>query len=368
MNKPFISLVSRTRRTPFSNKVDAAGVKSYTVYNHMLLATSFRSIEEDYKHLKTAVQVWDVSCERQVELIGEDAELLLQMTTPRDLRKMKNDQCYYIPMVDEKGMMLNDPIATKLSPNRFWISIADTDMLYYFKGLATGKKLNVDIFEPDVSPIAIQGPKSNELITNFIGEEYVQTKFFRHKNFVFDGKEMVIARSGWSHQGGFEIYLDGSSYGENIWDALFNAGKNLDVRAGCPNGIERIEAGLLSFGNDITIDFDVFESGLGKYCDLDTVDGCLATETLKIKSNPSRMLKPLVIDGDPIKLFNYWWDLLDKNGKFVGSVTSAIWSPDFKVNVAIGMVNKEFWKGEKALYVNSPSGERKVQVREKFWI
>ena len=361
MNQPLLSLVSRTRRTPFSNRVDASGVKSYTVYNHTLLSTSFISAEEDCYHLKKAVQVWDVSCQKQVELIGKDSEKLLQMTTPRDLKRMQDDQCFYIPMVDEQGMMLNDPVVIKLSSNRFWVSISDTDMLYYFKGLATGLNLDVKVFEPDVYPIAIQGPLANNLIKNFIGEEYIKTKFFSFKKFSFNNKKMIIARSGWSKQGGFEIYLDGFENGEALWDELFIAGKELDVRAGCPNGIERIEGGLLSFGNDITIDFDVYESSLGKFC--------LATEALKKKSSPKRMLKPIEIDGEPITLFNQWWDLKDiNNNNKVGSITSGIWSPDFNTNIAIGMVDKNYWNTENLLIAVSPQGNRKVKVREQYWI
>lgn len=368
MNQPILSLVSRTRRTPFSNRVDASGVKSYTVYNHTLLSTSFISAEEDCKHLKQAVQIWDVSCQKQVELLGKDSEKLLQMTTPRDLKKMRDNQCFYIPMVDEEGMMLNDPVVIKLSSNRFWVSISDTDMLYYFKGLASGFNLDVKVFEPDVYPLAIQGPLANTLIKNFIGEEYIKTKFFGFKKFSFNNKEMIIARSGWSKQGGFEIYLDGFENGEDLWDELFIAGKDLNVRAGCPNGIERIEGGLLSFGNDITIDFDVFESGLGKFCNLDSVEGCLAIQPLKKKSSPKRMLKPLEIDGDPITIFNQWWDLKDSNNNKVGSVTSGIWSPDFETNVAIGMVDQNYWNSENLLIADSPQGKRKVIVRENFWI
>ena len=152
----------RLRRTPFSEGVEAAGVSSYTVYNHMLLATTFRSMEEDYHHLKNAVQVWDVACQRQVEVRGPDATRLVQMLTPRDLRGMLPGQCYYVPMVDETGGMLNDPVAVKLSEDRWWISIADSDLLLWVKAMANGYRLDVLIDEPDVSPLAIQGPKSDD--------------------------------------------------------------------------------------------------------------------------------------------------------------------------------------------------------------
>ena len=201
MSSYLLNPSNRLRRTPFSRRVEAAGVKAYTVYNHMLIAQWFRSPEEDYAHLKSAVQVWDVAGERQVEVVGPDARRLVQMTTPRDLSRMADDQCYYIPMVDAAGRMLNDPVLVKLAPDRYWVSLADSDMLYYFKGLASGFGLDVAVFEPDVSPLAIQGPQADALVGRVFGREIVETRFFRHKTVSVEGKEMIIARSGWSLQG-----------------------------------------------------------------------------------------------------------------------------------------------------------------------
>jgi dimethylsulfoniopropionate demethylase len=229
-----ISPSRRLRRTPFSDGVEAAGVKAYTVYNHMLLPTVFRSVEEDYHHLKNAVQVWDVACERQVEVRGPDATRLVQMLTPRDLRGMLPGQCYYVPMVDETGGMLNDPVAVKLSEDRWWISIADSDLLLWVKAMANGYRLDVLIDEPDVSPLAVQGPLADDLMARS------SAKRARHpllplRAFRFQGRDLVVARSGYSKQGGFEIYVEGADIGMPLWNALMEAGRDLDVRAGCPN-------------------------------------------------------------------------------------------------------------------------------------
>ena len=368
MSTPLLTCSTRLRRTPFSRRVEAAGVKAYTVYNHMLLPTVFRSVEEDYAHLKSAVQVWDVSCERQVEIAGPDARRLVQITTPRDLAKMAEDQCYYLPMVDEQGAMLNDPVAIKLAEDRYWVSLADTDLLLYYKGLATGFGLDVNVFEPDVSPLAIQGPKADELVGRVFGREIVETKFFRHKTIDFLGKEMIISRSGWSLQGGFEIYLDGSKHGEALWDTLFEAGADLDLRAGCPNGIERIEGGLLSYGNDMTMDHTPFEAGLSRYCHLDTATDCLGHGELLKKRNPARQIRPLEIDGPAVPAVTQLWPLKSQSGNPAGHVSSAAWSPDFQTNVAIGMVHKDQWEPGTALLVDTPAGNRAACVREKFWI
>ncbi|MCH7880938.1 MAG: dimethylsulfoniopropionate demethylase [Proteobacteria bacterium] len=367
MSQPLISFSSRLRRTPFSRRVEAAGAKSYNIYNHTILATAYHSIEADYAHLKSAVQVWDVTCQKQVEIIGPDAQRLVQMTTPRDLAKMEDDQCYYIPMVDAQGAMLNDPVLNKLAEDRYWVSLADSDMLYYFKGLANGFGLEVKVFEPDVSPLAVQGPKADELIRRVFGQEIVDTRFFRHKPIIFQGQEMIIARSGWSLQGGFEIYLVGFENGEALWDTLFEAGADLDVHAGCPNLIERIESGLLSYGNDITLDHTPFEVGLGKYCNMDTATGCLGHGALLGKQNPSRQIRPVEIDGDPLSVAPQLWPLKNQSGESAGYISSAVWSPDFHTNVAIGMVNKDDWEPGTRLVVDTPEGTREARVRDEFW-
>ena len=202
----------RLRRTPFSDGVEAAGVGAYTVYNHMLLPTFFESLEADYHHLKKHVQVWDVACERQVELRGPDAARLMQTLTPRDLRGMLPGQCLYVPIVDETGGMLNDPVAVKISEDRYWISIADSDLLLWVKGIANAYRFEVLVDEPDISPLAIQGPKSDELAARVFGEDIRNLRFFRFGYFNFKGQDVSIARSGYSKQGGFEIYVDGSEW------------------------------------------------------------------------------------------------------------------------------------------------------------
>lgn len=359
---------SRIRRTPFSGRVEAAGIKGYSVYNHMLIPTCFRSVEEDYAHLKSAVQLWDVACERQVEILGKDALRLVQMATPRDLSAMQDDQCYYIPMVDEEGGLLNDPILIKLAPDRYWISIADSDVLFYFKGLSNGLRLDVRVFEPDVSPLGIQGPKADELVRRVFGDDIVATRFFRHKTITVEGKEMVIARSGWSHQGGFEIYLDGTDYGEPLWDMLMEAGEDLDIRAGCPNGIERVESGLLSYGGDVTREHTPFEAGLGKYCHLDRATGCLGLDALRAKREPSRQIRPVEIEGDALAPLGHLCPLKDSKGNPAGCISAAAWSPDFKTNVAIAMVNQAHWQPGTELVAEAPDRARAALVKESFWI
>ncbi len=366
---PQISLSRRLRRTPFSEGVEAAGVKGYTVYNRMLLPTVFESVEADYHHLKKNVQVWDVSCERQVELRGPDAARLMQMLTPRDLRGMLPGQCFYVPIVDETGGMLNDPVAVKLSEDRWWISIADSDLLLWVKGLANGYRLDVLVDEPDVSPLGVQGPKADELMARVFGDRVRDIRFFKFDMFEFEGRDLAVARSGYSKQGGFEIYVEGSDIGMPLWNALFSAGEDLDVRAGCPNLIERIEGGLLSYGNDMTDDNTPHECGLGKFCNTHTAIGCVGRDALLrvAKEGPVQQIRPIAIDGDAVPPCVQPWPVF-ADGKQVGQVTSAAWSPDFSTNVSIGMVKLSHWDAGTKVEVETPDGMRSATVQGQFWI
>ena len=368
-NSPIISLSRRTRRTPFTDRVDQNGVKGYTVYNRMMLPTFFESMEADYHHLKNHVQVWDVSCERQVEVKGPDASRLMQILTPRDLNRIKPDQCFYIPVVDKNGGMLNDPVTLKHGDNHWWISIADSDLLFWVKGIATGMELDVEVIEPDVSPLGVQGPKSEALMERVFGTEIHEIKFFRHRKLAFKGHKFTVARSGFSKQGGFEIYMDGAHRGEPLWDALFKAGEDLNVRAGCPNLIERVEAGLLSFGNDMTNEHTPAECGLDKFFSKTAARNCIGSEAMlaEIKYGPQRQIRSIAIDGDPLRPCRDPWPVF-VSGQSVGQITSAVWSPDFKTNVAIGMIGKNHWDTGNKIEVQTPDGMRTGTIQEKSFI
>ena len=361
-----ISPSRRVRRTPFTSGVEAAGVSAYTVYNHMLLPTAFESIEADYRHLKTHVQVWDVSVERQVSIKGPDALRLMRQLSPRDMSRMADDQCYYVPTVDHRGGMLNDPVAIKLADDHYWLSLADGDLLQWALGLAVAQNFDVNIEEPDVSPLAVQGPKADELMARVFGEVVRDIRFFRYKRLEFEGQFFVVARSGWSKQGGFEIYVEGEDFGMPLWNALFAAGGDLNVRAGCPNAIERIEGGLLSYGSDMRRDDTPFECGLGRFCNSPDVyfgRGALARQA---KYGPDKMVRPIAIDGE-VEACGSVWPLF-AGGAYVGQITSSTWSPDFKTNVAIGMVARSHWDPGSRMEVESPNGKRTATVQSKFWI
>ena len=335
----------RLRSTPYTSRIEKQGVTAYTVYNHMLLPAAFGSIEESCDHLKKNVQVWDVAAERQVEISGEDSAKLVQLMTCRDLSKSKIGRCYYCPIIDDDGNLVNDPVILKLANDKWWISIADSDVIFFAKGIATGKNLKVKIFEPRVDIIAVQGPKSFDLMKKIFGEEIMDLKFFGFDYFDFQGVKHLIARSGWSKQGGFEIYVENTQSGQNLYDYFFEVGKEFDVKPGCPNLIERIESGLLSYGNDFDNNDNPFECGFEKYINLDSDAVFLGKEKLKkIKSaGIKRKLMGIKIDLDKISITKSI-NITDDKENIIGELRSACYSPHFKKVIGIAMIKEPFCK------------------------
>jgi len=349
---PGLSISRRTRATPFTSRVTASGVKSYTVYNHMLLPTEFVGLEEDYWHMCEHVQVWDVSAERQVEIIGPDAYRLVQLMTPRDISKAQDKQCFYVPLCNEQGGIINDPIAIRHSADRWWISIADSDVKLWAQGLATGFKLDVGVFEPDVSPLAVQGPKAEDLVARLFGEEIRDIRFFRGDMVSFQGREMYMARSGWSKQGGFEIYLNDASLGEALWDELFHLGEDLNVRPGSPNLIERMESGLLSYGNDINDSNNPFECGLDLFLNMDAdVDSLSLPALKKLAGEHKKQLMGLVFD----QKMDFKQLTIESDGIPQGEITSHCWSPRYSKHLAFAMLNRDYLENQTSIEVNGVS-------------
>ena len=334
----------RLRGTPYTSRIEKQGVTAYTIYNHMLLPAAFGSIEDSYHHLKQYVQIWDVAAERQVEISGKDSAKLVQLMTCRDLSKSKDGRCYYCPIIDDNAGLINDPVVLRLNENKWWVSLADSDVILFAKGLAIGNKFDVKIFEPDVDIMAIQGPKSFELMEKVFGDKIVNLKFFGFDYFEFGGDKHLIARSGWSKQGGYEIYVEHNVSGLKLYDHLFEIGKEFNIKPGCPNLIERIESGLLSYGNDIDNGDNPYECGFDKYINIDSEVNFLGKEKLKkIKSEGiKKKLMGVMLDIDKISITGSL-ELSDQNNNIIGELRSACYSPHFKKVIGIAMMKKSHW-------------------------
>ena len=353
----------RLRSTPYTSRIEKQGVTAYTSYNHMLLPAAFGSLEDAYHHLKENVQVWDVAGERQVEILGKDSGKLVQLMTCRDLSKSKIGRCYYCPIIDDQAGLINDPVILKLSEERWWISIADSDVILFAKGLAIGNKFDVEIFEPNVDILAVQGPKSFKLMEKIFGKKITEMKFFGFDYFEFSGAKHLIARSGWSKQGGYEIYVEHTKSGLALYDQLFEVGKEFNVKPGCPNLIERIESALLSYGNDMDNNDNPLECGLDKYVNLDTEVDFLGKEKLKeVKQKGiSKKLMGVIIDTKEISVSKSI-ELIDHKGLKIGELRSGVYSPHFKKVIGIAMLDKPYYEVSQVfkISINDSTFEGKV--------
>ena len=343
MKKFYIAKSRRLRSTPFTSRIENQGVTAYTTYNHMLLPASFGNLEKEYFHLKEHVQIWDVAAERQVQITGKDSAKLVQLMTCRNLSKAKIGRCYYAPIIDEQGGVLNDPVALKLSEDKWWLSLADSDIGLYAKGIASGLSLQVEISEPDVNIMAVQGPKSFKLMEKVLGKKINELKFFGFDYYTFKDNKFLIARSGWSKQGGYEVYVENREAGQSLYDELFLAGKEFKVKPGCPNLIERIESALLSAGNDFDSGDNPYECGFDKYIDIESNINYLGKKALIeiFKKGIDRKLLGVLIDSDKIEITEE--KPLYSGNNLVGGLRSATYSPNLKKVVGIAMIKKEYW-------------------------
>jgi len=352
----------RIRSTPYTSRIEKQGVTAYTSYNHMLLPAAFGSLEDSYHHLKEHVQVWDVAGERQVEISGKDSAELVQLMTCRDLSKSKNGRCYYCPIIDDQAGLINDPVVLRHNEKKWWISIADSDVILFAKGLAIGNKFEVKIIEPNVNIMAVQGPKSFKLMEKVLGKKITELKFFGFDYFNFKGNKFFIARSGWSKQGGYEVYVENREAGLNLYDELFSAGKEFNVKPGCPNLIERIESGLLSCGNDFDNSDNPYECGFDKYIDIESDISYLGKKALVqiSKEGIKRKLMGVKIDLDKVEMME---ERPLQNGKsLVGHLRSAVYSPHFKKVVGIAMIKKEYWDKKTPFELEIDGKKRKGSI------
>ena len=352
MHSTELVLSPRLRRTAFEERVFDLGVQSFTIYNHMTLPVAYSSNPEAYQHLCENVQIWDVAAERQVEVIGPDALKLVELITPRDISRCAVGQCVYAPLADQDGLVINDPLILRLAEDRFWISIADSDVMLWVKGVGYGRGFDVKVFEPDVSPLAVQGPKSDDLMADVLDDSVRDIKFFRFVETTIAGTDVVLARSGWSGQGGFEIYLQNSADGLALWDAVWSAGEKYNVKVGSPNHIERLESGLKSYGSDMTHADHVLECAFEPYMHLDKPAEYMARESISElqKAGVRRRLCHLLAEGNPLPALRDRWDvvndgnLVDPNAlgrNVVGKASSCAWSPRYNANLLFAMLSTE---------------------------
>ncbi len=343
---PEIMFGPRVRKSPYYEATVAAGVSAFTVYNHMYMPISYGDPAEEYRRLTERVALWDVAAQRQIEIVGSDAAAFTQYLSARDLGGMKPGRARYAPICDHDGNLINDPVALCLEDDRFWLSIADSDLGYLAKAVAAERRADVRVFEPDVSPLAIQGPCAEELAVDLFGADVVGSLgFFHHVGVELDGIELVLCRSGWSKQGGFELFLTDGSRGVELWNRVMAAGARFGIGPGAPNPVERIESGLLSYGSDNDSRTNPFEAGLGRWVNLDGEHDFVGKAALLARAERG-IERSLInvsfvgVDGSSLAgvLPLEHPRTLRLDGRVVGELRNAVWSPRLGHGIGIALV------------------------------
>ena len=360
----------RVRKSPYFNSTIKYGAEAFSVYNHMYMPISYEGTVEDYNNLLKGVQLWDVGVERQVEIKGPDAEVLSQFLTPRNIKKCSKGQAMYAPFLDFNGGFINDPVMLKIDEDCYWFSLADGDALLWVQGIAAGYKFDVDIQEPDVSPLQVQGPKSTELMSKVFGDWVNDLGFYKFKEVNHEGIPMVVARMGYSRELCYELFLKDHTKGDELWEMLWQAGQNLNISAGTPNVILRLEGGILSYLADIDRTNNPYEVGLGWMVDLDQEDDFIGKEALhEIKrKGPIKKLMGAEIKGDPITVFNeeHWPVFVGR--KAIGSMNALVYSPRLNKNICYTILDIEHAKSGQEIIIRSPEEELLATTVDLPWL
>ena len=336
-----ISPTTRVRRSPYFDATVAAGVASMTTYNGMLMPTSYGDPEAEYHRLTTGVSMWDVACERQIQLRGRDARHLAQILTTRDVSKCVDGQGRYVAMCNHRGVIINDPVLMKIDNDCYWFSIADSDVGLWAGAVAAERGLAVDVSEPDVSPLAVQGPKAEDVVASLLGDWVRGLRYFGFADAELEGIPLKVARSGWSKQGGFELYLLDGTRGVELWNLVGEAGAPWKIGPGCPNLTERVENGLLSWGGDTDTDTNPYEVRLGRFVDLDVPDDVIGIAALRriAAEGPTRHQLGIVLDGDEPRPAHARWHTVRRDGEVVGDMTNGTWSYKLERNIGFGLLS-----------------------------
>lgn len=358
---------TQIRKSPYFDATVRWGAKGFSVYNHMYIPRDFGDPVQNFWNLVNSAILCDVAVERQVEITGPDAARFAQLLTPRDLSKCAVGQCKYVLITNAEGGILNDPILLRLEENRFWISLADSDILLWAQGVAVNSGLDVTIREPDVSPLQLQGPQSGKIMQALFGDSINELRYYWLREYELDGIPLIVSRTGWSSELGYELYLLDGSKGDELWEKIMAAGAPFGLKPGHTSTIRRIEGGMLSYHADMDINTNPYELGLDRLVELDMEADFIGKAALKQirDAGVSRKQVGLVIDGPALAGPNSRFWALEKDGKQVGKVTSAVFSPRLEQNIALAMVEIDVAELGTCFDVETPAGTATARVVEK---
>jgi aminomethyltransferase len=358
---------TQIRKSPYFDATVRWGAKSFSVYNHMYIPRDFGDPEQNFWNLVNDAILCDVAVECQVEITGPDAAKFVQLLTPRDISKCAVGQCKYVLIVNAAGGIINDPVLLRLGENHFWLSLADSDVLLWAQGVAVHSGMDVNITEPDVSPLQLQGPKSGEVMKALFGEQITDLKYYWLRELQLDGIPLIVSRTGWSSELGYELYLRDHSRGDELWERIMEAGVPLGLKAGHTSSIRRIEGGMQSYHADMSIATNPYELGMDRLIQLDMESDFIGKAALQRIHNEgvSRKQVGLILEGEPLSGPNTkFWSVYFKD-QIVGKVTSAIYSPRLEYNIALAMVSAEFAEIGTRLRVDKGTNSLNASVVER---
>jgi aminomethyltransferase len=373
MAEPFdMSLVqrgARNRRTPYYEATQRYGPKGFTVYNHMYFPIRFDSFEAEFDALLNRVTLWDVSVERCLEISGPDGLRFAQLLTPRDLSRCAVGQGKYVLICDSDGGIVNDPVLTRMDENTFWFALASSDALLFARGLRNAyPDLDVTIQEADVAPLQVQGPRSKDLMVKLLGEGILDLRYYFWTHAKIAGVPVVVTRTGWTSEVGYEVYTTDTSRGNEVYEAIMAAGEEFGIAPTGPSDIRRIEGAIFNWGADMTYEHNPIEMGLERLVDWDTVadDACISMAALRRirEEGVTRRIVGVEIDGEPFPALNNVRWPVSSGGDQVGLVTSAIHSPRLGANIGFAWVPVDRSAPGTELDVSSEWGERRATVVE----
>ena len=350
---------ARLKRSPYFAATQRAGCRGYTVYNHMLLPIRYDEFEAEYRRLLADVTLWDVSVERNVEIAGRDGYRFAELLTPRELSRCAVGEGRYVLITDEAGGIINDPVLLRIEENRFWLACADSDVLLWAKGVARGSGMQVELRELDVAPLQVQGPKSRELIRDLFGDATLNLKYYQFINTKLEGIPVIVTRTGWTGELGYELYLLDPARGVDLWNRVMEAGGRYNIAPTGPSDIRRIEAGIFNYGIDMTLDNNPYELGLERLVNLDKAAEFIGRDALRriAKQGVKKKLVGLEIGGTKMDLNFTRYPI--RGGGFV---TSCVYSPRLKKNIGYALLSAEKSKEGTRLEVDAPDAVRPAVV------
>ena len=371
-NKPLlIGIGTRIRKSPYYDSNLKYGVNGFTIYNKMYLPTGFSSPEVEYESLINDVTFGDFAAERQIEITGPDAYKFVRYIQPRNLEKCEIGFCKYILLTDTDGGIINDACLLRLEDNKFWISPGDGDVILWLQGIAINSDMDVTIYEPDVSPLQISGPKSGKLIRKLFDGEHDDLGYYKARQTSLNGIPMVIARTGWSGELSYELYLQNRKLGNDLFELVYEAAKDFNGRVIAPNTIRTIEGGILSYRSDFGREHNPFTIGMGRLVDVDQeIDFIGKTALKKIKEDgPKEKLVGVELKGEPInKVPENFWPIMNNTTKTkIGRISRAFFSPRLEKNIGLAIVDIEFSEDGTYVLVETPTGEIESKIVSLPW-